>query len=96
MLEIVLTLKDYQNFLLDAQVTIHNDHKNLLSNNSINNWVFCWKQLIEEYDPQLKYIKGSKNQEADALSRLEIQESTATEIFLNHPQSEVREQTNYC
>ena len=31
-----------------------------------------WRLILEEYGPELKYIKGEKNIVADALSRLEI------------------------
>ena len=31
-----------------------------------------WRLLLEEYGPELRYIKGENNIVADALSRLEI------------------------
>jgi hypothetical protein len=31
-----------------------------------------WRLFIEEYSPDLRYIKGTENSAADALSRLEI------------------------
>ena len=33
-----------------------------------------WRLYIEEYSPDLKYIKGDKNVVADALSRLDMDE----------------------
>ena len=33
-----------------------------------------WRLYIEEYSPDLKYIKGEKNVVADALSRLDMDE----------------------
>jgi hypothetical protein len=34
-----------------------------------------WRLYIEEYLPELKYIKGTHNVVAEALSRLEISET---------------------
>src|SRR5688572_32866126 len=36
--------------------------------------VMQWRLYIEEYSPDLKYIKGEKNFVADALSRLDMDE----------------------
>ena len=84
MLAIVEVLKEYHNFLLRANITIFTDHKNLLSNATVNNRVFRLKQRIQEYGPTIKYIKGQFNIEADALSRLPI-DLTSSEIMLNYP-----------
>ena len=46
MLAVVEVLKGYRNFLLGARITIFTDHKNLLSNATVNNRVFRWKQKI--------------------------------------------------
>ena len=70
MLAIVTVLKEYKNFLYGGQIIIHTDHKNLLAETSANDRVFRWKQKIEEFGPLMNYIKGQKNIEADALSRL--------------------------
>ena len=37
-----------------------------------------WRLLIEEYGPEIKYIKGENNIVADALSRLDIDETNPT------------------
>ena len=37
-----------------------------------------WRLILEEFGPELKYIKGEKNVEADALSRLEMDNSIDT------------------
>ena len=85
MLAIVEVLKEYRIFLLGAEITIFTDHKNLLSNATVNNRVFRWKQKIQEYGPTIKYIKGQHNIEADALSRLPIDPSS--EFSRNYAQS---------
>ena len=46
MLAIVEVLKEYRNFLLGANITIFTDHKKLLSNATVDNRVFRWKQKI--------------------------------------------------
>lgn len=84
MLAIVEVLKEYKNFLLGANITIYTDHKNLLSNSTVNDRVFRWKQTIQEFGPILKYIKGHKNTEANKLSRLS-DDNSPIEVMLNHP-----------
>ena len=37
-----------------------------------------WRLILEEFGPELKYIKGEKNVVADALSRLEMDNSIDT------------------
>ena len=59
----------------------------MLSNSTVNDRVFRWKQKIQEFGPILNYIKGHKNIEADALSRLPIAQDNM-EIMLNHPPSD--------
>ena len=53
MLAIVEVLKEYKNFLLGANISIYTDHKNLLSNSTVNDRVFRWKQKIQEFGPIL-------------------------------------------
>ena len=84
MLAVVEVLKEYKNFLLGANNTIFTDHKHLLSNSTVNDRVFRWKQNIQEFRPILNYIKGHKNIDADALSRLPITDESI-EVMLIHP-----------
>ena len=35
----------------------------------------CWRLILEEFGPELKYIKGENNVVADALSRLEMSDN---------------------
>ena len=39
-----------------------------------------WRLYIEEYSPEIQYIKGEKNVVADALSRLEKSEEPIDDI----------------
>ncbi len=43
-----------------------------------------WCLILEEYGPELHYLKGEKNIVADALSRLTIQSTPTPTIDLNH------------
>ena len=38
----------------------------------------CWRLILEEFGPELKYIKGENNVVADALSRLEMSDNQDT------------------
>ena len=68
LLAIVETLKEFRNILLGQQITIHTDHKNLCYKHFNTSRVMRWRLLLEEYGPDIKYIKGEKNVVADALS----------------------------
>ena len=38
----------------------------------------CWCLILEEFGPELKYIKGENNVAEDALSRLEMSDNKDT------------------
>ena len=84
MLAVVEVLKEYKNFLLEANITIFTDHRDLLSNSTVNDRVFRWKHKIQEFGKIINCIKGHKNIEADALSQLPIT-NESIEVMLNHP-----------
>ena len=71
LLYIVETLKEFCNILLGHQITVYTDHKNLTHNIFNTKCVMRWRLILEEFDPELKYIKGENNVIADTLSRLE-------------------------
>jgi transposase InsO family protein len=70
LLSIVETLKEFRNILLGQQIIVHTDHENLTYKHFNSDRVMRWRLYIEEYSPDLKYIKGENNVVADALSRL--------------------------
>jgi hypothetical protein len=72
LLSIVETLKEFTNILLGQKIIVHTDHKNLTCKNFNTERVMRWRLILEEYGPEIKYIKGPKNIVADALSRLDI------------------------
>ena len=84
LLSIVETLKEFRTILLGQQLIVHTDHQNLTYKNFNSDRVMRWRLYIEEYSPDLQYIKGENNVVADALSRLEMTTSKSedtTEIY---------------
>ena len=72
LLAIVETLKEFRNILLGQTIKVYTDHKNLTYKNFNTERVMRWRLIIEEYGPELIYLKGKSNIVADALSRLDI------------------------
>ena len=75
LLSIVETLKEFRNILLGQRIKVHTDHENLTYKTFNSDRVMRWRLYIEEYSPDLQYIKGTHNIVADALSRLDIMET---------------------
>jgi hypothetical protein len=71
----VETLKEFRNILLGQKIKVHTDHENLTYKNFNSDRVMRWRLYIEEYSPDLQYIKGTHNVVADALSCLDIKET---------------------
>ncbi len=78
LLSIVETLKEFRNILLGQDLEIHTDHKNLTCKNFNTDRVMRWRLILEEYGPELKYVRGENNEIADALSRLDMYENTSS------------------
>lgn len=76
LLAIVETLKEFRNILLGQQIRVYTDHKNLTYKNFNTERVMRWRLIIEEFGPELIYIKGTNNIVADALSRLDMLPNT--------------------
>ena len=88
LLSVVMTLKEFRNILLGQVINIYTDHKNLESDfsNMTSQRSTRWRMIVEEYGPIIKYIKGTDNTVADALSRLN---------FSNNP-NKTKIQENFC
>jgi hypothetical protein len=85
LLSIVETLKEFLNILLGQRIKVHTDHENLTYKTFNSEQVMRWQLYIEEYLPELQYIKGTHNVVADTLSRLDINETPiedTREMFL--------------
>ena len=64
-------LKEFCKILLGHQITVYTDHKNITYDTFNTERVIRWRLILEEFGPELKYIKGENNVVADALSCLE-------------------------
>ncbi len=76
LLAIVETLKEFRNILLGHHIRVYTDHKNLTYKNFNTERVMRWRLILEEFGPDLNYIKGEKNIVADGFSRLGIDSPT--------------------
>ncbi len=58
--------------LWGQQIIIYTDHQNPVCDalGMISNCIYCWRLLIEEYAPEIIFIKGIHNTVADAISNL--------------------------
>ena len=65
-------LQEYRNILYGAEIEIQTDHQNLTQRDLKSPRLLHWRLLIEEFAPQIKYIKGATNVVADGLSRLPL------------------------
>jgi RNase H-like domain found in reverse transcriptase len=61
LLSIVETLKEFHNILLGQRIVVYADHKNLTFKNFNTERVMRWRLILEEYGPELRYIKGESN-----------------------------------
>ena len=73
LLAIVETLKEFKGMLWGQRIVVYTDHKNLTRDalGLTSDRVYRWRLLLEEYGPEIVYIKGIHNSVADAVSRLE-------------------------
>jgi len=73
LLAIVETLKEFRGMLWGQQIKVYTDHKNLTRDvlGLTSDRVYQWRLLLEEFAPEIIYIKGIHNTVADAISRLE-------------------------
>jgi hypothetical protein len=73
LLTIVETLKEFKRMLWGQDIKVYTDHKNLTRDalGLTSDRVYHWRLLLEEYAPEIIYIKGIHNTVADAISLLE-------------------------
>jgi transposase InsO family protein len=71
MLSMVEALKEFRTMIFGYPIDVYTDHLNWTHDKILRNaCVMRWRLFIEDFAPTLHYIKGKKNVEADALSRL--------------------------
>jgi hypothetical protein len=73
-LAIVEALKEYRGMLWGQKIKVYTDHQNLMRDalGLNSDRVYRWRLLLEEYGPEIDYIKGIHNTVADALLRLDF------------------------
>ena len=73
LLSIVECLKEFKGMLWGQRLKVFTDHKNLVRDalGLTCDRVYRWRLILEEYGPEIIYIKGEDNRVADAMSRLE-------------------------
>ena len=69
---ILETLKEFRTILLGQKIRIQTDHKNLTCTTFNTNIVLLWRLTIEEYGPDIEYIKSEKYIVEYKLSRLPL------------------------
>jgi transposase InsO family protein len=80
---IVYAVTKLERYLRDRHFTIQTDHKNLIYINSVTNQkVYRWRLLLQEFDYDIMYIKGSNNEVADCLSRIPETEVVEEDVAL--------------
>jgi hypothetical protein len=72
-LAIVETLKEFKGMMWGQDIKVYAGHKNLTRDalGLTSDRVYCWRLLLEEYDPEIIYIKGIHNTVADTILQLE-------------------------
>ncbi len=72
LLAIVETLKEFKGMLWGQLIKVYTDHKDLTRDalGLTSDRVYQWRLILEEYGPEIVYIKGIYNTIADAISRL--------------------------
>ena len=79
LLSIVEILQEYRNILLGQRIVVHTDHKNLSFSQFQSARVTRWRLIMEEFGPEIRYIKGERNIVADTMSRHLIQRNVEVE-----------------
>jgi hypothetical protein len=77
LLAIVKTLKESKGMLWGQQIKVFTDHANLMRDalGLTLDRVYQWRLLLEEYGPEILYIKGIHNTVVDAVLWLEYDSS---------------------
>ncbi len=70
LLAIVETLKEFQGMLWGQTIKVYTDHKNLTQDalGLTSDRVYHWRLQLEEFAPEIVYIKGIHNTVANAIS----------------------------
>jgi hypothetical protein len=82
----VETLKEFNGMLWGQRINVYTDHQNLTRDGLglTSDRVARWRILLEEYAPEIIYIKGIHNTVADAISRLDYDPKLNSTNEYNH------------
>ncbi|KAG0435946.1 Transposon Tf2-9 polyprotein [Dictyocoela muelleri] len=67
---ILKSMEFFKPYVIGSKIVIYTDNRNLLFNTDLSKRVQRWKLLLEEFNYELKRIKGKNNKIADMLSRI--------------------------
>ncbi|XP_073121600.1 uncharacterized protein [Henckelia pumila] len=97
LLAVVFALDKLRSYLVGSKVIVHTDHsslKYLMSKKDAKPRLICWVLLLQEFDLKSIDRKGSENQVANHLSRLENQGAETQVIHDDFPDEQLSEVTN--
>ncbi len=84
------TLKEFKGMLWGQHIKVYTDHKNHIQDalGLTSDHKYRWRLILEEYGPEIVYIKKVYNTVADAISRLEY-------VFPDTPSKDAAMQQNW-
>ena len=71
-------MKEFRTILLGHKLIIYTDYKNLTCNIFNTDRVLRWRIILEDYGPDIEYIKGENNIVAYRLSRITFNRTQET------------------
>jgi len=80
LLSIVEALKEFRNILLGQQIKVYTDHCNLTFKHFNNECVMRWQLIVEEFNPELIYIKGKRNVVAFLMPSVTLSSMTQSKL----------------
>ena len=84
--------------LWGQRLNVYTDHKNLTRDglDLTSDRVTRWRILLEEYAPEIIYIKGIHNTVADAISRLDYDPKVNSTNEYNHTTHDISTKKRAC